>query len=158
MPVIEDISLIALDGERTYENLPRTREVAIRVKVSVLDSSEEEGPQEEDRAAIILATLFLEVFGADGAEGDVHGAEAEAREPSGQGDDPPIFSGRVVFRIDGRRPPGDDPRWVPAVFAEAWPYLRSQVITHAQLLGMGKIPVPLKAPENLTREPLTSAE
>lgn len=65
----------------------------------------------------------------------------------------PVYTSRASFRIDAERPEKEDPSWVPAIFTEAWPYLRSQVISHALLLGMGRIPVPLEAPENLAPQP-----
>ena len=43
--------------------------------------------------------------------------------------------------------------WVPAIFTEARPSLRSQVISHALVLGMGQIPVPIEAPEELAPQP-----
>lgn len=141
---VEDIQLIALDGERIYDDLPAVREVAIRVKVNVLNDP-------ESRVTAVLATLLLDVFGVEEADDDsTNGGSAEAGEEASERS--PVYSGRVTFRVDAERPADDDEEWVPAVFAEAWPYLRSQLVTHAQLLGMGRIPVPLRAPENLARE------
>ncbi|WP_172895746.1 hypothetical protein [Brachybacterium vulturis] len=149
---MEDIQLIALDGERIYDDLPAVREVAIRVKVNVLNDP-------EARLTPVLATLLLDVFAVhDGGADDgstTGGSAGPAEDASERG---PVFSGRVTFRIDAERRSDGDEEWVPAVFAEAWPYLRSQLIAHAQILGMGRIPVPLRAPENLAREPRADDE
>lgn len=146
-PSIADIQLVALDGERSYETLPALRDVAIRVKVNVLEPDDED--HDENPLTTILATLLLDVFGADEKGGD---ATSGPRSPDPDGADAraPVYTGRATFRIDAERPAEAGRSWVPTVFAESWPYLRSQVISHALLLGMGRIPVPLEAPENLT--------
>lgn len=155
-PTIADIRLIALDGERSYEMLPAVRDVAIRVKVNVLEPDDNDNASNGSQPVAILATLFLEVFGAD----DEASSQTVTSAPGSEGVDSrsPVYSGRVTFRIDAERPAVEDPQWVPTIFAEAWPYLRSQVIAHALLLGMGRIPVPLEAPENLARQPQSGNE
>lgn len=159
-PAIADIRLIALDGERSHETLPAVRDVAIRVKVNVLEPDNGDLSQLEGQPVTILATLFLEVFGAGDGDDDGTSSQTEAGVRGAEDVDSrsPVYSGRVTFRIDAERPSKEDPHWVPAIVAEAWPYLRSQVVAHALLLGMGRIPVPLEAPENLARQPQRGEE
>lgn len=154
-PSIADIRLIALDGERSYETLPALRDVAIRVKVNVLEPGDADDPRNEPQLTTVLTTLFLEVFGADDEGDDEAPAQSASSPPEPDGADTraPVYTGRASFRVDAEGPAQDDPSWVPAIFSEAWPYLRTQVISHALLLGMGRIPVPLEAPENLARQP-----
>lgn len=156
-PSIVDIRLIALDGERSYETLPALRDVAIRVKVSVLHTDDADEPRDERQLTTVLTTLLLDVFGADD-EGDDMASAPSPPESDGPDSRSPVYTGRASFRIDAERPAEEDPSWVPAIFSEAWPYLRSQVISHALLLGMGRIPVPLEVPEDLARQSHPSAE
>ena len=153
-PAIDSIRLVTLDGERSHEDLPALREVEIRVNVTVPGDSGGDETREETGPSAVLATLLLTVFGVDEDRDDDEAGPSTSGEDGREGSDrTPIYSGRVTFRIDANRGADDGDDWVPSVFAAAWPYLRSHTISHAQLLGMGQIPVPLHAPDGLTQEP-----
>lgn len=121
----------------------------MRIHLGVVEPVDDTHERETEPVAIAIVTLSIQVFSAKDADRPDGNPPADA-DPE-DSEDVPVYTGKVALRVSADAADGDESEWVTQLFEAVWPYLRTHTVDHALRLGMGRMPVPLKAPDNLTR-------
>ena len=121
----------------------------MRIHLGVVEPVDDIEEQETETVAVAIVTLSIQVFSASDADSPEGKPLADAM--TAETEDEPVYTGKVTLRVSADAANGEESEWVIQLFEAVWPYLRTHTVDHALRLGLGRIPVPLKAPDNLTR-------